>query len=365
MECCVLQATNSLSAGACKKKEKNIVDRVRRTVSRHLRQLLPVVFLPVIIGTAIAYILPRQYQATATLWALHNYTTLTATNIDANALDTPAQSQATALGEMLQTRSFALAVARESKLAASLSNQGDSPQNLDDILVSTISQSSQVTPQGYDLFTVQYIDHSPVTAQQVVQAIIDQYSQEVRNTATAEGQNVLQPYQAELVQAQRDAQDALDAQTQYLATHPQLGQNQLQTDPTYQQLHLQVQQTQQKVQALQNIITVLEQQIADHTTIADGLYRVLDSPVVPDRPASRTKTFLLGSGAGLVLGMLAGALLIVLLMRSDRKIYTRGDLHQVTASPVVMELPLLSPKAVEVLVKTSGHPDPASGQNRS
>lgn len=341
------------------------MDRVRRTLSRHLMQLLPVALLPVIIGTAIAYILPRQYQATATLWALHNYTTLTATNIDANALDTPAQSQATALGEMLQTRSFALAVAQESKLATSLSNRNESGPTLNDTLVSLVSQASQITAQGYDLFTVQFTDKNPALAQQVVQAIIDQYSQEVRNTATAEGQNILQPYQAQLVQAQKDAQSALDTQAQFLAAHPQLGQNQLQTDPTYQQLHLQVQQTQQKVQALQNIITVLEQQIADHTTIADGLYRVLDAPVVPNRPTSRTKTFLIGGGAGLVLGLLAGALLLVLLMRSDRKIYTRDDLHQVTTSPVVMELPLLSPKAVEVLVKTSGQPDPASTQNRS
>lgn len=328
-------------------------------------QVLPVVVLPLLIGVAIAYILPRQYQATATLWALHNYTTLTATNIDANALDTPAQSQATALNEMLQTRSFALAVAQESKLATSLSGRSENPQTLNDTLIMIIAQSTQVTAQGYDLFTVQYIDKSPVMAQHVVQAIIDQYSQEVRNTATAEGQNVLQPYQAQLVQAQKDAQNALDAQTQFLTAHQQLNQNQLQTDPTYQQLHLQVQQTQQKVQALQNIITVLEQQIADHTTIAEGLYRVLDAPAVPNRPASRTKTFLIGGGAGLVLGLIAGALLIVVLMRSDRKIYTRGDLHQVTTSPVVMELPLLSPKAVEVLVKTSGQPDPAANQNRN
>src|SRR5581483_9358244 len=122
-------------------------------------------------------------------------------------------------------------------------------------------------------------------------------------------------------------------------------------------LHLQVQQTQQKVQDLQNIITVLEQQIADHTTIADGLYRVLDAPTVPTKPASRTKTLLIGGGAGLMLGLIAGALLVVLLLRSDRKIYTRDDIHQVTASPVVMELPRLSPKAVEVLVKTSGQSD--------
>ncbi len=125
------------------------------------------------------------------------------------------------------------------------------------------------------------------------------------------------------------------------------------------------QQTQQKVQALQNIIDALEQQIASHTTIADGLYRVLDAPTVPTKPASRTKTLLIGGAAGLLLGLIAAALLTVALMRSDRKIYTRGDLREVTASPVVMELPLLSAKAVEVLVKTSGQPDTAASQKRN
>lgn len=340
------------------------MDRVRRTILRHLLPLLPVVLLPVIIGVGIAYILPRQYQATATLWALHNYNTLTATTIDANAQDTPAQSQATALTEMLQTRSFALAVAQEAKLTSSSGSQaGDNSSN--DTLISMISQSSQVTPLAYDLFTIQFTGKDPAVAQQVVQAIIDQYSQEIRNTASAAGQNLLQPYQAQLVQAQQDAQNALNAQTQYETTHPQVNQNQLQTDPTYQQLRLQTQQAQAKVDALQKIINNLEQQIADHTAIANGLYRVLDAPTVPAKPVSRTKNLLIGGGAGLILGLIAGALLIVLLMRSDRKIYTRADVHQVTTSPVVMELPRLAPKAVEVLVKTSGQSDATSSQNRN
>ena len=336
------------------------MDRVRRTISRHLLRLLLIVFLPLLIGVGVAYLLPRQYQATATLWALHNYNTLTATNLDASSLDTPAESQATALSEMLQTRSFALAVAQEAKLASSLG--GDVT---DDALIAAVSQSAQVTAQAYDLFTIQYTSDDPVVAQQVVQAIIDQYNQEIKKTASAEGQNVLQPYQAQLAQAQQDAQNAQDAQTQYLAAHPQETPDQLQADPVYQQLHLQVQQTQQKVQALQNIINALEEQIASHTTIADGLYRVLDAPAVPTKSVSRVKTLLLGGGAGLLLGLIAATLLIVVLMRSDRKIYTRGDLREVTASPVVMELPLLSAKAVEVLVKTSGRPDPASSPKRN
>jgi len=336
------------------------VDRLRRTISRHRLQLLLVVFLPMLIGTGIAYLLPREYQATATLWALHNYNTLTATNIDANSLDTPAESQATALSEMLQTRSFALAVAQEAKLASSLG--GDVT---DDTLISAVSQSAQVTAQAYDLFTIQYTSTDPVVAQRVVQAIIDQYNQEIKDTASAEGQNLLQPYQVQLTQAQQDAQNAQDTQNQYLAAHPQETPSQLQTDPAYQQLHLQVQQAQQKVQALQDIINALEQQIASHTTIANGLYRVLDAPTVPTKPALRTKTLLIGGATGLLLGLIAATLLTVLMMRSDRKIYTRGDLREVTATPVVMELPLLSGKAVEVIVKTSGQPNAAASQKRT
>ncbi|HLG77505.1 MAG TPA: hypothetical protein VKX46_13900 [Ktedonobacteraceae bacterium] len=336
------------------------MDRLRRTISRHRLQLLLVVFLPMLIGTGIAYLLPREYQATATLWALHNYNTLTATNIDANSLDTPAESQATALSEMLQTRSFALAVAQEAKLASSLG--GDVT---DDTLISAVSQSAQVTAQAYDLFTIQYTSTDPVVAQRVVQAIIDQYNQEIKDTASAEGQNLLQPYQVQLTQAQQDAQNAQDTQNQYLAAHPQETPSQLQTDPAYQQLHLQVQQAQQKVQALQDIINALEQQIASHTTIANGLYRVLDAPTVPTKPALRTKTLLIGGATGLLLGLIAATLLTVLMMRSDRKIYTRGDLREVTATPVVMELPLLSGKAVEVIVKTSGQPNAAASQKRT
>jgi len=92
---------------------------------------------------------------------------------------------------------------------------------------------------------------------------------------------------------------------------------------------------------------------------------VLDEPVVPNQPISRLKSLLLGTGVGLAVGVLAGALFIALIARRDRKVYSSDDLRKVTSYPVVMELPQLSPKTVSVIVMMRRRPGSLSSNGRS
>ena len=87
--------------------------RTLEAIFRHPLQLILLLVLFPTIGVAIAYFLvPRTYQATASLWALHRYEIIGTTGPESDLTSTPAQTQATALSELLQTRSFALTIAQ-------------------------------------------------------------------------------------------------------------------------------------------------------------------------------------------------------------------------------------------------------------
>lgn len=342
------------------------MDRVLRTILQRsvLIRLFLFMSLPIVIGGVLVYRLPREYQATATLWALHRYDTLTATTVDYSNLATPAETQVTALNELLNTRSFALGVAQEANLANTLSAQTrENSTSRDDALVANISQNVQVVAQGYDIFTITYTGSDPQIVQQVVKAVVDHYHQEVQLVLATEGQNLVGTYQTQLLQAQQTAQSAAATESSYIQSHPHLTGDALQRDSVYQLLHAQTQQAQLNVQNIQTDLNTLEQEIATHTTIAASLYRVVSIPPVPDQPVPRRKNLLLGLAGGLAIGLMASILFIALLLRWDRKVYTSSDLRKLTTYPIVMELPLLSPKAVEMLVKTSSHAEKSAANN--
>jgi hypothetical protein len=332
------------------------VSRALRTIVKNPFQLFILLLLPIAIGSMIAYLQPRQYQASATLWALHRYDTLTATSVDSTSLDTPAETQATVLTALVQTRAFSLEVAKEAKLASTLPAQVQAdPQNRDDALVNDISHNTVVQATTNDFFVITYTNADPQITQKVVAAIIDFYGQQIQHTSATDEKVLLATYQTQLAQAQQQNQNAVAAESHFQQTHPLLTGNALQQEPQYQYLYGQTLQAQQNLQNIQTSIITLQQDITTHAIIASNLYQVVDAPAVPNQPLSRVKTLLLGIGAGLVIALVACTLFIILTMRRDRRVYSSSDLQKVTTYPVVMELPRLSPKTVSVLAKTSIH----------
>ena len=331
---------------------------MRRTfeaIIHHPLQLLILIVLCPIVGIAVVYLTtPKTYYATATLFAAHKYDELTATSLDTNDLSTPAETQVTALSELLATRSFSLAVAKEAGLALTLKAQvRDNPQSRDNALSADISQHVQVQTLGYNILTISYTGTDPQVTPKVVEAVIDNYGQQSQQIVTLGEQNLLGTFQDEFSQVYANAQIAVTAQSQYLQSHPGLTPSKLQNDPRYQQLLAQTQQAQLNQQRVQDSISTVEQDITTHKIIAASLYKVLDTPAVG--AVSRLKIFLLGAGAGLAIGITGGALFIALVMRRDRTVYNSEDLQKVTSYPVIMELPHVSPKVVPTLLdKTTG-----------
>jgi uncharacterized protein involved in exopolysaccharide biosynthesis len=340
-----------------------IVVATLEAIFRHpFRLVLLVILLPGL-SVAVAFFLPRTYQASASLWALRRYVVIGATGPESDLQSTPAQTQATALAELLQSRTFDLAVASESGLASTLSagNQQD-PQLRDDALVQDLSTKVLVGASGNNLFVITYTNKSAAMAQQVVKSVIQNFEKQSEALSVQEAQLLLDSYQTQLDQAKQDEAAAAAAETKYLHDNPQLTPQDLQTDPQYVILHAQTQQAQSNVLNLENQIATLNQEISTQGNGTQSFFNVLDPPTLPARPVSRLKTLLAAGGLGLGLALLSVGVYLFILVRRDHAVYGQRELEQAASYPILMELPLLPEKTYALLVHETYEEESRNGR---
>ncbi|MGZ6386069.1 MAG: hypothetical protein ACXWOL_11605 [Ktedonobacteraceae bacterium] len=330
--------------------------RTLEAIFRHPFQLLLMIVLLPIVGVAVAYVMvPRTYQSSASLWALQRYFVIGSTGPESDLLSTPAQTQATALTELLQTRSFVDSVVKGIDLAPTLSLGStvvNNPQLLEESLFNEISKHTVITPSAYDLFEISYVNRNPYVAQQIVHDIITNYGPQGLGLSIAEGHNLLGSYQTQLADAQKSLNGAVTAQTAYARAHPHLSQAQLANDPQYALLDTQKQQAQLTVQNLNNTMNTIQQSINTQGTQSGTLFQVVDAPQVPYQPVSRTKNYLIGGGAGLVVALLACVIYLVIVVRRDQGVYWAEDLQEVVAYPIILQVPNLTSNAISLLSAT-------------
>jgi len=315
------------------------------------------VLLPLMSVGIIYFVVPHTYRSSGTLWALHSFEIIDLTATNSNSLTTPADSQSSALSELLQTRAFALNVAHEANLASTLdqSVQADSERR-DDALFQEISQHVLAQSQGNNLIVIAYANRNPLLAQQVVAAVIRNYSLQIQDLFLVQAQNLLSSYQTQLANAKKDVQAAAVAEANYLAanpnlTNPNLNGNNLQNDPKYSQLHAQTQQAELAEQDIQTHLDDIKQEITAQGVTPESFFTVVDNPVATSLPESRSRDFIIAGGIGLFVAIIACALYIVILVRRDRAIYTARDLQNVTTYPVIMLVPRLTSRTVPLLIK--------------
>jgi uncharacterized protein involved in exopolysaccharide biosynthesis len=335
------------------------VKRALEAIFRHPLQLLLLIVLLPIVGVAVAYlVVPRTYQSTASLWALQRYFVIGSTGPESDLLSTPAQTQANALTELLQTRSFVDSVVKGIDLAPTLGLDAtvvNNPSLLEESLFNEISKHTVITPSAYDLFEISYVNRNPKVAQEIVQAIITNYGTEGLGLSIAEGRNLLGSYQTQLADAQKNLNGAVTAETTYARAHPDFTQAQLANDPQYALLDSQRQQALTIVQNLNGTINTIQQAINTQGTQSGTLFQVIDAPQVPYQPVSRTKYYLIGGAAGLVVALLACVIYLVILVRRDHGVYSADDVHDLVSFPIIMQVPNLTPGAVSLLNSTTIH----------
>ncbi len=314
--------------------------RILETVFSHRLRLLALIILPIVASLAVELRVPRLYEASGSLWALKSYAVIGATGPESSLTATPAETQASVIFELLQTRAFDLTVAHATDLPATLSGASAvTPQALDDALAKEIATKVVVTSKSGNLIVLTYVNVNPVVAREVVKAVIDNYGKQSASLASLEGQRLLQGYQDQLAVAQKNAQAAVDAEQAYLASHPGIDPAH---DPQYAVLRSKAEGANGTLASVQESITNVSTQLHTLGNGEGSLYQVLDNPVVPSRPLSRTKELVLSAGLGLVLGLLASVIYMVLLLSERHGAYTTRDLRHITGLPVVGQVPHLT-----------------------
>ncbi len=340
--------------------------RVLEIALRHGMTLFLILFLIPVVSFAVAYLWPRTYDATASLWALRRVAIIGATGPEQNLTATPADTQVAELNELLQTRTFALAVANEASLQSTLSaSDRSNVDTANDALIQLIAKGVVVKAGGYNLFTITYSDTSADVASHVVKAVVHQYSLQSVNFAVLEGQQQLQNDQSQLAQAQAALTTAITAEQQFISSH-NIPANQLGSNPQYTQLHAQTLQAQNTVQTYQSNITTIKSEIAAMGTNTNGLYLTLDPPSIPVKPVSRVRVLLIGGGAGLAVALLACAGYLVALMRRDQAAYDASDLELGDFPPVLLQLPRFSrQESVRIMAAAGSAATGRRGSNQS
>lgn len=314
--------------------------KVFEILFRNKWKLLPLLLAPILLSGIVAFLLPRSYQATARLFAGQRYAVLGATGLESDLQSTPAMTQATALTDLLQTRSFCLAVAKDTTLSRYIGVAPSDTSGLQDALYAEISTHVQVTAIGYQLYEITYTNKNPTVAMQVVKAVVAQFDSVSGSQASAEGEQLIATYQGQLKAAQQQADSTTQAAAQYLRDH-NLTAITAQTDPQYQLLNQQAEQARSALANVQANINSVNQQLAMLNNQNGGLFTVIDTPTVPDKPESRSKTFLLVGGIGLALGLLACIGYFLVLVRLDQSVYSSADAQALSEYPVLIEIPRL------------------------
>jgi hypothetical protein len=210
-----------------------------------------------------------------------------------------------------------------------------------------------VTAGGYNLYVISYTNRDSQIAQQVVAQVVNDFSNQSSQFSTDEAQTLLSSYQTLLQKAQYTESQAASTESKYLANHAGESAQQLANDPQYQSLHVATQEAQTNVQNIQQEIGSIQQQITAQGSGSSNLFTTVDAPHALDQPVSRTKTLAIVGAVALVIAILACIIYLLIVLRRDHSIYIPLDLQKVTALPVLMQVPHLTPSSVPFLARAN------------
>lgn len=317
------------------------MQRVLEILFSRWLQLIALLVIPLVIALGFVLAQPRQYEASATIWALRRYEVVGATGAESDLNSTPAETQATAITEILQTKTFALAIAHQANLASTYSASARSNQDqLNSAMFDDLSAHVTATAVGGYIVSITYDNKNPAIAKAVVKAVINEYGTTAAAFATSESKQLLLIYEEQLQQAKDDSNQATAAAATYLREHPNAAADK---DPQYEALATSSTNALGNVTQIQGQIDTLNNTIQTIGVGSNTLFTVVDQPATGASPVSRSKLLIEGAAIGAVVGLLACIIFIVIMMRRDRTVYSVTDLQKITEAPVLLQIPHMPP----------------------
>jgi uncharacterized protein involved in exopolysaccharide biosynthesis len=304
--------------------------RYLETFYRHRLVLVNLLVLSVVVAVLMVMAQPRSSESSAKIWL--DAPVLTSAGAQSTA--TTADQSAAVLKELLRTHAFSTKVGARGGLADALAATPDSsggilsraqrmlarfgfgrilsrPQPIDERVYDTLNKDVKVESDGPQVVTISFHAASAEVAQGTVQALLDQFSDEILSVRRAQSKTVVDFF-AQQVKDQQAALSAADMTvSQYLAAHPQLRG----TDTTLLALQHAADLARQRYQTL---VLELDQAKLDQTAQeqAGAGFRVIDPPGLA-LSGGLAKTVLRATVGGLAAGLMLTLFFLLALTAAD------------------------------------------------
>jgi uncharacterized protein involved in exopolysaccharide biosynthesis len=328
--------------------------RYVETFYRHrLLTLMPLI-LAVGISVGIALAQPRMYESSAGIWF---YGTALAGTAPGQPYTNPADEQSAVLRELLNSRTFCDKVGHRGPLAAYLEQGLTIPSNVvsavgtrlglsrftrasgsvDDQIYEVLSQKVVLSTTGPQVVAIRFAAPDPAVAQGTVQALVDQFSDEILGNLRTQAQAAVDFFQQQVTaQAAEVSTDNNNVAT-YQAAHPKSGASDANLVALQHAAELASQRYDQSLLELDRA----KSDLAAESQAAGAGFHAIDAPSLPERPAGQVALLLRALAAGVLAGLLVGGFTVLTLTAADTSLRHGADVRNALGLRLVGEIPQL------------------------
>jgi uncharacterized protein involved in exopolysaccharide biosynthesis len=328
------------------------VIRYLETFFRHRLLVLMPLLLAGAMSIGITMAQPRTYESSARIWFYGS----TLSPNPAQPGVSVADREAAVFVELLGSRAFDLKVGQRGPLAAyvaatqggrslpskvlakvGLSSLAGSAPSVDDQLFALLSKRVAVASSGPEVVAISFRAAEPAVAQGTVQALVDQFSDEVLANRKTEAQTVVDFFEQQVKDQAAAVASAGADLSKYVAAHPRADG----TDVTLIALQHAADQAKQRHDESLLELGQAKLDLAAQSQAGGSGFRVIDPPTTPAQPLSRLPDLLRALMGGLLAGLLVAACGLIALTAADSSVRRAAEIRQALGLRVVGEIPLV------------------------
>jgi uncharacterized protein involved in exopolysaccharide biosynthesis len=307
---------------------------------RKLLVLMPPLVITLIVSPIAVLTIPSYYESVAGVWV--DRPTYFSVPIDESTRYlSPNAAQAVQLSELLRTRSFLVDVANRTSLTpltASTAGQERVGQ--------LIQNSVGISSPGNHLLVLNARSYSPDLAYQLVNAVFDSFHDKAESDRLGQAEVAISFYEGRVKEAQTSLSKSNDALRRYVAANPRLsgvtvsdplaGNASLNaaraalpaaaTDPQLSELMRQSDTDQREVERVSGLLEQARLQISASIEGQELGFQMVDPPQVAVSPTRERRKALFYPIAGLLVGLILSATILVLLVALDGAAWSEADL---------------------------------------
>ena len=329
--------------------------RYLETFFRHRLLVLMPLLLAGAMSIGISLAQPRSFESSARIWFYGSSLSPNAAQPGVSVAD----RQAAVFYELLGSRAFDLKVGQRGPLTAyvaatngprsllsrglaklGLSSLAGQPPSVDDQVSTILSKRVAVVPGGPEVVAITFRAADPEVAKGTVQALVDQFSDEVLANRKTEAQTVVDFFEQQVKDQAAAVASAGADLSKYVAAHPRAAG----TDVTLIALQHTADAAKQRYDESLLQLGQAKLDLAAQSQAGGSGFRVIDPPTTPSQPLSRLPDLLRAGMGGLLAGLLVAACGLIALTAADSSVRRAAEIRQALGLRVVGEIPLLRPR---------------------